>query len=392
MVAWLLVAGCSYYDSSLLDPKGAAGGDGGFDGSTDVDASDANDEKPDAASDAPDDQQPPSDGGCTHALPPDPPNVADAGGSISFVVAASSIDFGDQQTSNPLDIGFDLDMRCTCPEANGCLRESWATVDGCDGPGGRDNMAGKFMSELAALFDNLGSKAWTEGLLRGSWSLLLRLRDYNGEADDDRVRLDWYIPAEYFTFQDGGTDPPKWDGTDEWPVRTGSLEVPANGEPWDLDKTLYHDDRAYVRDGVVVGSVSAATIQVNEEYQVSITGGFLTANVVQDNGVWVLKNGIVAGRWPVQGILSQVSRIKDPVFNLPICTDNPVYPQIKNQICSFVDIYSGVGTPTTPCDAVSVGMRFETVAAKLGALVLSGEPKVYCDPAVDPSFDSCENL
>jgi hypothetical protein len=391
VVAWLLVAGCSYYDSSLLDPKGAAGGDGGFDGATDAsDASDASDEQSDAASDAPVDQQ--SDGGCVHALPPDPPGTVDGGGSLSFVVAASSIDFGDQDGSSPQEIGYDLDMRCTCPEANGCMREAWAKEDGCDGLGGRDNMTGKFMAEVSVLYGGLGSKAWSEGLTKGDWSLLLRVRDYNGEANDDRVRVDWYIPAEFYRFQDGGKEPPKWDGTDEWPVRTGSLETPANGEPWDLDKTKYFDDRAYVTGGVLVGSVAAATIQVNEDYVLSITGGFLTAEVVEENGAWVLNNGIVAGRWPVQGILGQLSRIKDPVFQLPICTDNLVYDQIKSQICGFVDIFSGVGTPTTPCDAVSVGMRFETTPAQLGQLVEGTAPNTYCDPLVDPAFDSCENL
>lgn len=400
-VVLCLLAGCSYYDSSLLEPAGGAGkgGSAGTGPDASGDAGDAGDAGgtgggagQDGGSDATDDGATPPDGGCVSAQPPDPPAVADAGGEISFVVATSMIDFGDLPGSDPETIGFDLDMRCTCPEANGCMREAWATADACDGPGGRDNMTGRFMKEVSTLFAGLGSEAWTEGMQQGTWSLLLRVRDYNGLPDDDRVRLDWYIPAEFYRLQDGGTEPPKWDGSDAWPIRKNSLETPPAGEPWDIDKTVYYDDRAYVTDGVLVASVSEATIEVTVDYHLTIVGAFMVADVVQEDGRWMLKNGTVAGRWPVENILGQISRIKDPIFDLYMCTDNLAYPQIKQEVCSIIDIYSGVGSPTTPCDAVSAGMRFDTMPAQLGGLVEPGEQTTYCDPAVDPAYDSCDTL
>ncbi len=388
VVVGLILGACSYYDSSLLAPAGTDSGadaasDGPSDAGTDPDAAPG-----DAAGDGPSNDV---DAGCTHALPPDPPSVVDAGGDISFVVASSSIDFGDKQGGNPLAIGYDLDMRCTCQgEGNGCLRESWASEEACDGPGGRDNMTGKFLTALGGLFSDLGSESWSQGTTEGLWSLLLKVSGYNGLPDDDRVRLDWYIPAEFFYFQDGGKDPPKWDGTDAWPIRTTCLVPPSDGGAWDLDKPQYFDDRAYVRDGVLVGSVSTARIHINADYVLEFSGGLLTAKVVNKNGAWVLEDGLVAGRWPLQNILSQISRTRDPVFDLPICTDSPVYPQIKKQICSFADVCSGVGTPTTPCDAVSAGLRFSTAPAKLGPIVETGPPNVYCAPEVDPAQDCCK--
>ena len=387
VIAGLTLAACSYYDSSLLAPVGAESGADAAEGGPQDASEDPDGASGDAVGDVPSDQ---SDAGCSRALPPDPPSVVDAGGDISFVVASSSIDFGDKPGGNPLEIGYDLDMRCTCQgEANGCLRESWATEEACDGPGGRDNMTGKFLASLGGLFSGLGSESWSQGTTEGLWSLLVKVSGYNGLPDDDRVKLDWYIPAEFFYFQDGGKDPPKWDGTDAWPIRTTSLVVPGDGVSWDLDKPVYFDDRAYVRDGVLVASVSTAKIHINADYVLEFTGGLLTAKVVNKDGAWVLEDGLVAGRWPLQNILSQISRTQDPVFNLPICTNSPVYPQVKKMICSFADICSGVGTPTTPCNAVSAGLRFSTAPARLGPIVETGPPSVYCAPEVDPAQDSC---
>lgn len=331
-----------------------------------------------------------TDAGCVHLQPPDPPDVQDAGGDVVFVVAAYSLDFGDAPGSDPLQIGYDLDMRCTCQgQGNSCLREEWATRDACDGPGGRDNMAGMFVAELATFFPAMGSAELSEGALAGAWSLLLKVSGYNGEPDDDRVRVDWYIPAQFCIYQDGGTDPPKWDGSDAWPIRTTSLVPPQDGGAWDVNKPMYYDDRAYVTDGTLVMSVSKAAIQINEDYALSFTGGVVTARVEEKEGAWVLEDGIVAARWPLGNVFSQIGRMKDPVFDMYFCTSNPVYPQVKKQVCDFVDIYSGVGTPTTPCDAISVGLRFSTAPAALGPLVETGPVEVVCDPEEDPANDSC---
>ena len=385
------VGACSYYDASLLDGAGTGGTSGtGTDAAADSNDSDGGLDALEASPDSPDDSS--ADAGCVNALPPEPPTVADSGGAISFVVAASMVDFGDLEGSEPTSTGYDLDMRCTCPEANGCLREAWASEDACDGPGGRDNMTGKFLKDLGSLFTGMGSSAWNDRVVQGDWSLLLRVSGYNGLPNDDRVRLDWYIPTPFYALQDGGAVPPAWDGNDTWPISKSCLETPPDGETWNIDDTRFYDDRAYISDGVLVASVGEASIEITKDYILAIVGAFMTAQVVQEEERWVLKNAILAGRWPVQNILSQISHIKDPLFDMYICTDNPAYSQFKANVCSFVDIYSGVGTPTTPCDSVSAGMRFETKSAQLGVLVDAEEQKVFCDPSVDPANDSCDTI
>ena len=334
-------AGCSYYDSSLLAARGTnstdagqdvsheTGGDVADDGNGVADSSDARDDSQEAQT-------------CGHARPPDPPSVTNAGGDIEFSVAVNSVDFGDV-TGNPEQIGYDLDFRCTCQgQGDGCKRESWATADSCDGPDGRDNLTGSFISSIALLFDDFDSEAWTEAVRRGEWGLVLRVRNYNGQPDDDQVTLEWLVTDQYYEDKPDDSYVPAWDGTDTWPIRATSLED-QDGGVYDINKPKFLDEYAYVSDGVMVGSLTETTFQLSADYAVDLHGAFITANVVQQGGDWVLENGLLASRWKLNTILAQISRIT--LLGMPVCTNHPAYPSIKSQICAYADIYSGVGAP-----------------------------------------------
>jgi hypothetical protein len=378
---------CSYYDASLLDPR-AGTNDSGTDAGLDVSHEAAADVVEDTTQDTVDVVNPPDVAEaqtCGHARPPDPPAISDAGGDIEFIVAVSSVDFGDA-SGDPGAYGYDLDFRCTCQgEGNGCLRENWASADACDGPEGRDNITGAFMAKMAALFDNFGSEDWSAAALAGEWSLLLRVRGYNGEPNDDRVRLDWYVPDQYWEDKPDKTYVPAWDGTDTWPLRASTLE-----DDTDIETPKYFDEHAYVSDGVLVGSLTESAFQLSAEYAVEFNGAFITANIVQVDNRWGLEEGLLASRWKIDTILAQISRIS--LLGLPLCTNHPAYAGIKAQICAYADIYSGVGGPTTPCDSISTGMRFETAPATFGEIVVDAAQPSPCEPALDPGNDSCDTL
>ena len=362
------------------------GNDGGADVTTEQPADDATDEG--GESGKPDTE---TGGGCGHAVPPDPPNVQNAGGSITFVVAANYVDFGDI-SGDPLQIGYDLDMRCTCfGDTSSCMRPSWATEDACDGPEGRDNAGGVFIAYIADLFDGFGAGAWNESVLNGEWSLVLRIRDYNGLADDNQVGVDWYVPTRFDALQDGGSEPPKWDGTDAWPIRSSGLQKPS-GSNWDVNKPLNHDDYAYVTGGVLVASMAEGDLQVNESYTLGFSGAFITAKLEEQATGWAITDGTLAARWKLVKILTQFSNTNDPIYKAPICTDNLIYPSIKAKVCGYADIYSGVGTLTTPCDSLSIAMKFRAAPARLGPVVVSQTSDPRCAPEVDPANDSCDNL
>ncbi len=391
-----LLMGCSYYDSSLLAPNSSGPDDAGSDRSLDAPVESTADGDVDApadtstdARDASEDTYAPDTGEaqtCSHVRPPDPPAVTDAGGDIDFVVATSSVDFGDV-SGDPGQFGYDLDFRCTCQgEGDSCLRESWASANACDGPDGRDNQAGVFISTMSQLFGDFGSASWTQGATEGDWSLLLRVRDYNGQPDDDQVELDWYVADQYWEDKPDKSHVPAWDGSDTWPIRKTSLAPDAWGQV-DIESPLYFDEHAYVNGGVLVGSLNETELQLGAEYSIEMIGAFITARIEEGPLGWTLTEGVLASRWKLNTLLGQISRIE--LLGMPVCTNHPAYSSVKDQVCAFADIYSGVGAPTTPCDSISMGMAFETVPAGFGAIVDEGSDPPPCDPSVDPSQDSC---
>src|SRR5581483_9709741 len=159
---------------------------------------------------------------CSHVTPPGPPSVKNAGGNIDFVTAVHAIGLGEQSGSPP--IGFDLDRYCTCEgDPPSCQSPKKATT--CDEKGGIDDAAVLIVKGLQVAYggsSSFGSTYFSNKADAGYWSLLIRVRNYNGMMDDDQVEVDLY-PAAGSPATTPANMPPQWNGTDEWPVTTSSL-------------------------------------------------------------------------------------------------------------------------------------------------------------------------
>ncbi len=165
------VAGCQYYDSSLLvasRPSADAGAD-----ATGLDALSETDAGAEAAH-------------CASARPPGPPQVQDAGGDIEAVMALRTLDF--HESGDGKSIGFDIDRTCTCEGDEGsCRAPADSTPDEqCDGPDGRDNNAAGLIASAAML--GLTSASLNDQIAQGEWSLLIRVQQYNGLPDVTSTR------------------------------------------------------------------------------------------------------------------------------------------------------------------------------------------------------------
>ncbi len=390
LLPWLMSA-CSYYDSSLLAAHHTtdAGDDEGLEPGQDVVQEVVQDVvqeettiPQEAAIDTGEDIHP-SDVGqdaiCVSAQPPDPPSHGD-GGEIDFVVAVHQVELGDTQ-GDAKTIGFDLDARCTCQgDGDSCFREAWATADSCDGPGGRDNAVGTLLPALDPKLTGFGSAVWSEEAVRGDWGLLLHVREYNGKEDDSQVRLDWLVPFHFSADKEGGTHP-AWDGNDAWPIRDSCLIDS------DVLKPRMRDLHAYVTKGTLVAILPESTLVVTNGFSLDLSGTLLTAKIVESPQGWQLQDGVLAARWKADAFLSQLDRMI--VLGLNVCKDHPAYSTMKKRICAHVDIYSGVSSPTTPCNSVSMGMRFEAMPAKMGPVLPSSEQASACAPGKESAGDSC---
>lgn len=367
--------GCNVYDPSLLLPGDAGALSGMLDG-----------------------------GACVPVTPPTRPAVVspDAEAQISLIVAAfNSIDIGVGADGGVTPYGYDLDGVCTCPGPPSCARDDMAHAT-CDDKGGVDNNAVLLFLALGAA-TSTGTLRIDQGLQSGQYGLLIAIKGYNGEANDDKVEVDFYVSNGLNRTSDGGIPTPLLDGTDQWTIDPNSL-VPSCAGGLEC-QPLYSDDVAYVSNGFVIAHMSrpipiafgdrtflgGATMSLSD----AVIVGELAPFQLSHGGVSrQLTGGTIAGRWPTSQLLSTLSTVGDPIRDGGfLCGDSPAYKVIKAVACGAADISQNHSNdnnvPLAVCDAVSVGMHFTAVPAVLGGVLAVDAAPAGCGDGGVPFTDTC---
>lgn len=323
---------------------------------------------------------------CTHRGPPAVPIDAAPGATEDFVVAMRSVDL--REGMDALPVGFDLDKTCSCQGEPASCREPSKTPL-CDSDDGIDNAASKLFRLIQAAVggtDKFGSSFYSNEANQGIWSILMRVRGYNGLADDDKVEFDFYPTAGGVDKPDGGAA--AWDGLDSWPISTTAL---ADGK--NVDNPKFRNLQAYVSNHVLVASLPQSSFTLGgsgvSTVTIRLTGGIVTAEIVKNAaGAWALTNGVLAGRWTLPDIFLSLSTFRDNKGE-PICTGNVAYEVGKSTICTGADILSTTGVPSDACDALSFGVAFTADPALLGVAVDPTLPLKFCPDGGDPISDTC---
>lgn len=332
-------------------------------------------------------------GDCGHATYPNPPSGTTSDGNEDFIVALRSIDWGEDAEVPP---GLDLDGKCSCcceGEASSCLEPK--TI--CDFPQGIDNAAAGLFKFIGGALENFSSAFFSSSSELGAWSIVFRVRGYNGEVDDDQVELDWYMSSG--TRDAAGVRiPAKWDGTDTWGIMPDSLEAPDGGVPnnalgVDGNAPKFVDPNAYVSNGTLVASMPSTDIRLAGSINtilLRLTGAYLVARIETEpgGGAHVLRDGLIVGKWKLADLFLALSSYRD-ADGSAFCTDNSLYKIGKPTLCKNADTFSGSTTPTTPCDAVSIGIAFQSHPAAFGVVVAPPAELPGCPPETDPANDTC---
>lgn len=318
---------------------------------------------------------------CVHRSWPERPDGV-GGGDVEFWVAINSIAV--QAEGEP--VGLDLDGYCTCQgDESSCVPPGGG--EACDDAEGVDN-------QLVTLFDALSlalggadpAQYYSERASAGEWSLLLRISDYNGQANDPEIRLAWY--GTY-----GFVGLPTWDGTDVWPIIESSVVPLAEGGDGTIDSPRSQDDHAYVADSTLVASLPADSELVlaggASRMALRFTGALVTGTIHDEAGRWTLQDGLIAARLSEEDLFYSLSSLRDELGE-PYCTDSVYYLGAKPVLCQARDILSTQGTASQPCDALAIGMGFVAWAALPGAVVPAVQPPPGCPPETDPTDDSCD--
>lgn len=268
----------------------------------------------------------------------DRPEQSDPGATLAPIYFATTrMRFGsanDDQALTPndkawLDIGLDIDKSCTnsptCAGTDGGLINENACKNDLvipfDGKNCRDNQIGK-LYPVAALSPFVGplfgvtEPNWNCAFHRGEFAVFLKVSEYNGQPNDDSVRVDVYTSIGLQNLQSwsctsgpNGTVPPDWFdqapwlSTAHWKIASRSISLAAPDAGSDLPDSKYSDPAAYVRDGYLFTALPPATEFWLDGERAHIPGFRLTlyrALMIakmekQLDGTWNLNEGSVAG-------------------------------------------------------------------------------------------------
>jgi hypothetical protein len=322
---------------------------------------------------------------CPHAVAPSPPEQKNLGGVETFVVAWRKLLLQGNPDPGAAPIGLDLDKLCTCQgEPSSCVAPAGQPDGGaCDGEDGRDLASSGLLGILGKALNKDDLGVFYSGFAeKGVWGVLLRVSGYNGEANDDEVRLEWYVSAGFGAL-------PLWDGSDAWPISSKSL---MDGS-MNLNEPRYVDPLAYVKDGMLVASLPEGAVVFAggmTNLELRLTAGTLMGRIEKGANGYSIVDGNIATRMRLADAFLMVSSFRSDE-GLAFCTNDIVWTQlIRPQICRAPDIQVGAIEPNKPCDAISFGIGFDAYPAQLGNVVPVLPPAGGCPPEFDPINDSCD--
>lgn len=286
--------------------------------------------------------------------------------------------------------GFDLDGVCTnalsCSagpqDATGCSTRAGIPFDGF---GCVDNVLGRLLPVAAAALGDkygIGEDKFNCELYRGGFSILFKVSGYNGELDDDDVRVDFYDSPGLATQRAWDcTDPARmnaeapWIAIDRFSVAAGTLQGPT-GAGGELPPSSVNSQHAYVVNGRLVAPLPDGSKVNFRGADAAIPGlglrfhrGVLSARLELDrDGLWHAPEGVI-------GAMIKDSSLLESFAEIGLCSTSPDFQVLSTYILGNMDVHtSGTTDPSVECDAMSVAVAFTAREASAGPVVEAPAP------------------
>ncbi len=314
------------------------------------------------------------------AQPPSPPAEKEPTGK-GVILAINHVDFGSASATGWTTIGFNLDGKTsTASSSDLCEPPESGDPDQVypDGDDGIDNNFGKLIVGLLAGFDDpvfgIDSRLWA-----GDVTYIFAIEWLGTDDRYNPVTTRFYRGAELGA-------PAEFDGTDEWPIRSDSLQAPSDAES---AKVTLHC--SYLADDTwVSGRIDELTIELPWVIPGEQPGAWDTAPVVlpMRNAVITLDlnaahtaamDGTVAGTLATADFVQSMRAAYTKANPTAYCDSG--FNSIADQIRRASDMrLDGEQDPATTCDGISIGFRIRASRVKLGSIQLApAEPPDPCD-------------
>jgi cysteine-rich repeat protein len=276
--------------------------------------------------------------------------------------------------------GFDLDGTCTnsstCdgPSDQQSCRASTMQI-AFDGALCRDNTFASLQPVAAAVPEvgrrfGIGESVFNCNIWRGSYNMLWKLSNYNGNSDDSDVRVDFYVspglsrlPGWECPVDGFESKYPLWRPATPWLIDpatlTGSISTASK-----LPASTVADPHAYVRGGYLVASFpDGASVRLAGDgtkfrgFAMRVHQAVWTGQLYKgQDDIWRMRDGLFAGRIRSADLIQSFRQIG-------LCKGiglDSFYQDVTDYVDQNADLLSdGAVDRTRDCDAMSFGVAFE---------------------------------
>jgi hypothetical protein len=317
----------------------------------------------------------------TSKEPPGKPSGAAKGDGAGVVLAVNKLFLGNTDRKGAvkndawMQFGYNLDGKISTKESTDHCKPypgaQPATVK-ADGKGGVDNAFGKILVPIIVSLAQDAAEKINDNIADGSFTIMTKIDTLGTKSSYVDLPAALYVGSKLMM------PPPKdapWDQV-KWPVVPELLD-----NPKDITSSKVKFPSSYVNEDLWVSGTPA-----NLNLQLNVGGFGLTLGIVKAIITMKLSkdrksasDGIIAGVLPVEPLIAELRKVAGR-FSKDLCTGN-TFDSIAEQIKQASDILAdGSNSPGKTCDAISIGLGFESKAIQgLGDIA----------PAAPPAGDPC---
>ncbi len=264
---------------------------------------------------------------------------------------------------------YDLDGFATTESASDHQEQCFGggTFYLLDAADGRDNSFAKnFLTVLHNFTESREVSRYTnEAVASGEFTLLLNIENLADSGSHTGVA----ISAYWGTTKDVA---PRFDGTDVWPVSGASVRG------GDLGSAVVRYPNGHVTDDALVAQ-GRPTLYL----ELSLRGHRLPL-VVHESAIVLDVSRLRAGELTARGTITGVLDVAETTTSVQLLglqafrtCDQEAVRRVSNQVAYNADIMGDLqkGDYATRCNAISVGIGFESTVAHLGEVLPAAEPE-----------------
>jgi hypothetical protein len=280
----------------------------------------------------------------------------------STVFAVSKLYFGDGNNGQWKTFGFNLDGKVsTAASTDLCQLNdgAMASVPYPDGNNGIDNSFGKNILPLILDLDTTWPTDVNTSIQQGNFTALLELECLYPTGD---------VPS-FSTKLFAGTPlgmPPKWDGTDMWPVEPDLLNDPTDPQSSSIvfnGCSVAGQTFTAGSNATIVLTIPATFNGVSTAIKLTLYAAQLTMTLAADRKS--ATGGMIGGVLNTAEFVAEVNNIG---YLLGLC-GNSLLANLITLVEQASDIMAdGTQDPTKVCNGISLGFGFDMEAAQIGSV------------------------